>query len=78
MIGIQTTMSEKMIAIAQWLNLAEQQEREAALGVQDIDVAKHNAALYRKVARSIEVGIETGVSVCVCCWKPFGRGTLQK
>ncbi len=40
-------------------------------------VATYNASLYRRTARAIEVELETGQAVCVCCFKPLGRGTLH-
>lgn len=30
--------------------------------------------LYEATARSLEKQAETGISVCVCCGKPFGKG----
>ncbi|PVZ19956.1 MULTISPECIES: hypothetical protein [unclassified Pseudomonas] len=53
-------------AIAQWLKVAEEAERAGVSG---------NAA--RRAARSIEIEQETGVAVCACCFKPFGRGALH-
>ena len=55
-------------AISQWLFAAEEAER-AGLSLA--------ANIYRKTARSIESEQETGVAVCACCFKPFGRGTLH-
>ncbi|MCO7536762.1 hypothetical protein NJH24_18475 [Pseudomonas asiatica] len=53
-------------AIAQWLKVAEEAERAGVFG---------NAA--RRAARAIEIEQETGVAVCACCFKPYGRGALQ-
>ncbi|HEP6279863.1 TPA: hypothetical protein VDA67_006454 [Burkholderia vietnamiensis] len=69
-------LDEKQRAIQQWRALADEQERAAELGITHRSVAKYNADLYRRTARSIEVEIETGTPVCVCCFKPFGRGSL--
>jgi hypothetical protein len=55
-------------AIAGWLQVADEADR-AGLAFA--------ANLYRRTARSIEIGQETGVAVCACCFKPFGRGTLH-
>lgn len=53
-------------AIDQWLLVAEEAERAGVSG-----------RAYRRTARSLEIQQETGVAVCACCFKPFGRGTLQ-
>lgn len=53
-------------AIAQWLKVAEEAERAGVSG-----------DAYRRAARSIEIEQETGVAVCACCFKPFGRGVLH-
>ncbi|MBD1554672.1 hypothetical protein [Pseudomonas typographi] len=53
-------------AIAQWIKVAEEAERAGVSG-----------KAYRRAARSIEIEQETGVAVCACCFKPFGRGTLH-
>lgn len=36
------------------------------------------ANTYRSTARSIELEQETGVPVCACCFKTFGRGVLHQ
>ncbi|AMA46271.1 hypothetical protein [Pseudomonas alabamensis] len=55
-------------AIAAWLQAADQAERAGLTFA---------ANTYRSTARSIELEQETGVAVCACCFKPFGRGALQ-
>ena len=55
-------------AIAQWLLAADEAERTGLTFA---------ANMYRRTARSIEIQQETGVAVCACCFKPFGRGTLH-
>ncbi|WP_186122292.1 hypothetical protein [Burkholderia gladioli] len=69
-------LDEKQRAVQQWRALADEQDRAAELGLTHPNVARANADLYRRTARSIEVEIETGTAVCVCCFKPFGRGAL--
>ncbi|HCJ6265525.1 hypothetical protein ACM7I9_09435 [Pseudomonas aeruginosa] len=72
-----SSVAEKQTARQHWLDLADEQEHGATLGLIHPKVAAHNASLYRRTARSIEIEIETGQAVCVCCFKPFGRGALQ-
>jgi hypothetical protein len=55
-------------AIAQWLLVADEAERAGLTFA---------ARMYRSTARSIEVEQDTGMPVCACCFKPFGRGTLH-
>lgn len=70
-------LEEKRAAVQGWRDLADEQERAMALGILHPTVAAYNANLYRRTARSIEIELETGQPVCVCCFKPFGRGSLQ-
>ncbi|MDD2108997.1 hypothetical protein [Pseudomonas asiatica] len=55
-------------AIAAWLQAADEAKRAGLTFA---------ANTYRGTARSIELEQETGVAVCACCFKPFGRGALQ-
>ena len=55
-------------AIAGWLQIADEAERTGLTFA---------ANIYRRTARSIELEQETGVAVCACCFKPFGRGVLH-
>ena len=55
-------------AIAGWLLVADEAERAGLSSA---------AVMYRNTARSIEIQQETGIAVCACCFKPFGRGTLH-
>ena len=73
----QLTPGGKARAVKEWRALADELEREAELGIIHPATAKYNADLYRRTARSIEIEIETGIAVCVCCFKPFGRGAFQ-
>lgn len=57
-----------------WDGLADEAERGSEMGVIHPIVAKAQADLYRRTARSLRIQAETGVAVCVCCFKPFGRG----
>ena len=72
-----SSASEKQGAIQHWRDLSDEQERGAALGLIHPKVAAYNASLYRRTARAIEIELETGKAVCVCCFKPLGRGALQ-
>lgn len=72
-----SSAAEKQTAIKHWRDLADEQERGAELGLIHPKVAAYNASLYRRTARAIEIESETGKAVCVCCFKPFGRGALQ-
>lgn len=56
-------------AIAGWLQTADEAERAGLTFA---------ANTYRSTARSIELEQETGVPVCACCFKPFGRGVLHQ
>lgn len=69
---------EKLSSARVWRDLADEQERGAAMGFIHPKVATYNASLYRRTARAIEVELETGQAVCVCCFKPFGRGALHQ
>ncbi|XAI95210.1 hypothetical protein [Leptolyngbya phage Lbo-JY16] len=69
--------AEKHWAIQHWRDLADEQERCVRLGLIHPKTGTFNASLYRRTARSIEIGVETGEAVCVCCFKPLGRGALQ-
>lgn len=69
------SLEEKQAAIKAWNDLADSEDRAIELGIAlSPETNRHNADLYRKTARSIQHEIDTGVAVCVCCWKPFGRG----
>lgn len=56
-------------AISGWLMVADEAERTGLTFA---------ANMYRRTARSIEIQMETGIAVCACCLKPFGRGTLHQ
>ncbi|AZY49706.1 hypothetical protein C0J09_11550 [Bordetella avium] len=71
-----TAHDQKAIAVDQWNTLADAAERHAALGLLHPSVAAAQADCYRRAARSIQREIDTGVAVCSCCFKPFGRGSL--
>ncbi len=55
-------------AMTAWLQEADEAERAGLTFA---------ANTYRRAARSIELEQETGAAVCVCCFKPFGRGALH-
>lgn len=68
-------MSEIDNAIVQWRKVA-QEERDRvrfSLTCGHDGTALHNAALYDDTARALEMERDTGVAVCVSCFKPFNR-----
>ncbi|MFY1852410.1 hypothetical protein ACOTBX_10500 [Achromobacter xylosoxidans] len=69
-------LAQKEWAVAHWNRLADEAERAGALGLLHTNVAKAQSDCYRRTARAIQHEIETGVAVCSCCFKPFGRGSL--
>jgi len=64
-----------------WLALAADEDRMADFYDANgqpygcTKVYRYRASLYRRTAESIQIEIDTGVPVCVCCFKPFGEGT---
>jgi len=40
----------------------------------DTGTYHYRAAMYRRVVKSLQIQIDTGVAVCSCCFKPFGSG----
>lgn len=59
----------KQEAIEQWNKVADEAEKAGL---------RFAAQMYRNTARSIEIEAETGIAVCACCFKPFGRGVLHQ
>jgi hypothetical protein len=51
----------------EWETLAEAQP--------DTPAGRSKRATYLRAAESLRIEAKTGVAVCVCCYKPFGRGT---
>lgn len=71
----EATLEEKLAGIKAWNDLADELDRAIDLKIAlSPDTNRYNATLYRKTARAIQHEIDTGVAVCVCCWKPLGRG----
>lgn len=62
---------------AHWDALAEEADRigdcEKSRGRYD-GVQRNKAETYRRTAEALRIEDRTGVSVCVCCHKPLGRG----
>ncbi len=62
-----------------WNDLAAQEERMAifyemkGLPYGSVESYWKRAELYRRTSTALEIQIETGVAVCSCCFKPFGR-----
>ena len=54
-----------LLAIDQWLDLASNESSEI------------RADIYRRTAKALLIEFQTGVAVCSCCFKPFGRGSLS-
>jgi hypothetical protein len=51
------------------------QEWEALAKAQpDTPAGQHRKATYHRAAESLRIEAQTGVAVCACCYKPFGRG----
>ncbi|WP_175403909.1 hypothetical protein [Pseudomonas sp. 25 R 14] len=65
---MEITLAAPNQAIEQWMRAAQEADRAGLSSA---------ANMYRKTARSIEIEQETGVPVCACCFKPFGRGPLH-
>lgn len=61
-----------------WLALAADEDRmaefESARG-RYVGVYRNRAETYRRVAKAMQIQIDTGVAVCSCCFKPFGEGS---
>ena len=62
-----------------WDDLARQEEQMALFYEKsgfpygNVDSYWKRAEVYRRTSTAIEMQIETGVAVCSCCFKPFGR-----
>lgn len=77
MLAIAEATPQELEAAAQrWEQLADQElstlewDRHAIQSVVDARVD-----CYRRTAEALRIQIRTGVAVCSCCHKPFGRGT---
>jgi hypothetical protein len=69
-------MKELRASIVHWRQLAtdekEWAEHEKRHG--DVSSFHHRANLYERTAQALEIELETGMAVCVCCHKPFSEG----
>jgi hypothetical protein len=54
-------------AARQWVRLARQEDQDVKS-----PAAKYRAAMYRRTAIALLYKRKTGISVCVCCFKPYG------
>ncbi len=69
-------------SIAHWEALASEaeemarwnRERGLDLSAPGSSPGDHRAQTYRRAAEALRIERDTGVSVCVCCYKPQGRG----
>ncbi len=63
-------------AIDHWYALADEEERYIELDITygSDAVYRYRAETYRRAAKALEIQRDTGVAVCSCCHKPFGRG----
>ena len=66
-------------AIAAWLQLAIDEEHAIELGITngDYSVFRNRAELYRRTAKALEYERDTGIAICVCCFKPLKGGKLK-
>lgn len=66
-------------AIAQWQALADEERQKIKLGLchGSSASAEFRINVYERTVKALEIELETGIAVCSCCHKPFGRGTLQ-
>lgn len=62
-------------AIDHWYMLADQEEWYIANNLTHGSDASFiaRAETYRRTAKALEIKRDTGVAVCSCCFKPFGR-----
>lgn len=61
-------------AAEHWNELAAATDAAVAAGIADPLAGGYRADTYRRTARAMRIEIETGVAVCVCCFKPHGDG----
>lgn len=61
-------------AIAQWYEVAAQEDLAAKLGIKHPNTAKALADSCRRAARAMEHQMETGIAVCSCHLKPLSEG----
>lgn len=68
-------VSEIEKSIAWWYKLADDEDRSIAWGLTCGSPAPFiaRAENYRRAAKALEIGRDTGVAVCTCCHKPFSN-----
>lgn len=66
-------------AITQWQALADEERQKIKLGLccGSSTSAYARIRVYERTVKALEIELETGVAVCSCCHKPFGRGALH-
>lgn len=74
-----TSKQELETAIAAWLQLAEDEDRAIELGITygSDDVFRYRANLYRRTAKALQYQLDTGIAICVCCFKPLKGGKVR-
>ncbi len=61
-----------------WQAYIDSEKRALELGVRcDRDVVAVNIDAAERTLKAFDIELKTGVAVCSCCYKPFGRGTLK-
>lgn len=76
----ETALQELRDAQVSWGNLADSEESLAKFYEDNgkpygsVDTYYYRARMYRRVVQAMQIQIDTGVSVCSCCFKPFGSG----
>ena len=76
----ETALQELRSAQVSWGNLADSEESLAKFYEDNgkpygsTDTYHYRAQMYRRVVQALQIQIDTGVSVCSCCLKPFGSG----
>ena len=68
-------MNDLKSAIAHWNSLADAEVRGRNMGIcVSPGASMARERIYRRTAESLRIELRTGVAVCSCCHKPFGRG----
>lgn len=70
-------MSELNQAIEGWNKLADDAEQWASYEESRGHyggVYLNQADSYRRTAKALTIQRDTGIAVCSCCFKPYGRG----
>lgn len=80
LVSSEKALQELRDAQLSWEKLAESEESLAKFYEDNgkpygsTDTYHYRARMYRRVVQALQIQIGTGVSVCSCCFKPFGSG----